>query len=155
MNNFNLYRKLQTLQNLYDKVKDISDNDIEMTSHWAKYLCVLSAGFLESSLTEIYIDYSIKCSNSKVANFARSSLSRIHNPNTETFFQITNSFCETWGVQLTNYLDDNGRKEAINAIMKNRHKIAHGEKSDIGYHQLKSYFNKAIEVVDFIEILCK
>jgi hypothetical protein len=38
--------------------------------------------------------------------------------------------------------------------MKNRHKIAHGEKSDISYHQLRGYLDKAVEVVEFIEKQC-
>lgn len=156
MNNRELSRQLQTLKSLFDKTKGFSEKDIEIEviSHWAKYLCVLSAGFLENALTEVYVEFSAKAASPHVANFARASLSRISNPNAEIFFQVTSSFKKSWGDELQIFLEEDGRKEAINAIMKNRHKIAHGKKSDISYHWLRDYFDKAVEVIEFMEQQC-
>ena len=154
MKNRELSRQLQVLKNLFGKVKDLPDEDIEIISHWAKYLCVLSAGFLENSLSEVYIDFSARAASPHVANFARESLSRIQNPRADRFIQVTSSFNKSWGDNLTSFFEENGRTEAVNAIMTHRHKIAHGQTSDISYHRLRDYFDKAVEIVEFIERQC-
>jgi hypothetical protein len=156
MNNRELSRQLQILRSLFDKTQDFIDRDmeIEIISHWAKYLCVLSAGFLENSLTEIYVDFSSRAASPHVANFARESLLRIYNPKSDRFIKVTNSFDKSWGDNLTAFFEENGRKEAVNAIMTHRHKIAHGKDSDISFHRLRDYLNKAVEVVEFIEKQC-
>jgi len=154
MKNRELSRQLQILKNLFDKVDDVTDGDIEIISHWAKYLCVLSAGFLENSLVEVYAYFSTKSSSPHVASFTRTALSRIQNPNSTRFVETANSFNKRWGENLEIFLDDNGRKEAINNIMANRHKIVHGKNSDISFHRIHEYFAKAIEVIEFIEKQC-
>ena len=154
MNNRELSRQLQILKSLFDKVDDVADGDIEIISHWAKYLCVLSAGFLENSLIEVYVHFSTSASSPHVASFTRTALSHIQNPNSSRFVETANSFNKTWGENLEIFLDDKGRREAINAIMANRHKIAHGKNSDISFHRLRDYLGKAIEVIEFIETQC-
>ncbi len=149
-----LSRQLQILSSLFEKVDTITGGDMELLSHWAKYLCVLVAGFLENSLAEIYIDYSERTASPNVANFTRASLSRIHNPNSEVFSQVTQSFNKLWADSLKSFFEENGGDEAINAIMKNRHKIAHGQTSDISFHRVNGYFERATKVIEFLETQC-
>jgi len=49
------------------------------------------------------------------------------------------------------YIDQDGRKEAINSIIKNRHHIAHGRDSNVTVGTVRGYFDKIIEVIEFIE----
>lgn len=154
MHNRELSRQLQVLESLFDKVDEVAGRDIEIVSHWARYLCVLSAGFLENSLAEVYIDFSSRASSPHVASFTRKALSRIHNPKTERFIEITTSFDKSWGERLRLFVEENGRKEAINAIMTHRHRIAHGKDSDISFHRLRDYLKHSVEVVEFIEKQC-
>ena len=141
------------MKNLFGKIKDLPDDDIELKAHWAKYLCVLSAGFIENSLVEVFYAYCTKTANGKVASFTRKALFQIHNPNTEKLIEITNSFDKNWGDTLRTFIEDEGRNEGINAIMSHRHRIAHGKGSDITYHRLQGYFVKSVEVIEFIENL--
>lgn len=157
MNNRELSRQHDQLSRLFDKTKDFVDKDIgiDVIAHWTKYLCVLCAGFLENSLSEIYSDYSSRAANNKVANFSRVSLERINNPKTEIFLRVTNHFDQAWGTSLEAYVEENGRKQAIDSIMSHRHRIAHGKDSDITLHRLSDYYKKSIEVITFIEKLCE
>ena len=125
-----------------------------MRSHWAKYLCVLCAGFLENAITEVYGEFVRGAASKPVADYAVSVLSKIQNPNAQKFFETAHKFKPQWGTDLNNYLDLNGRREAINSIIKNRHEIAHGRYSGITLVQIKNYLDKAIEVVEFIENQC-
>ncbi len=157
MNNRELSRQYDQLSRLFDKTKDFVDKDIgiDVIAHWAKYLCVLCAGFLENSLAEIYSDFSSRTANNKVANFSRASLERINNPKTEIFVRVTNNFDQAWGTSLEAYVEENGRKQAIDSIMSHRHRIAHGKDSDITIHRLSDYYKKSLEVITFIEKLCE
>ena len=89
-----------------------------------------------------------------MASFARGKLHTIQNPKTRAFTDLASQFKESWGGDLIKYVNDKGRREAIDAIMSNRHRIAHGNTSTITVVQIKEYFKKAVEVVDFIENQC-
>jgi hypothetical protein len=54
-----------------------------------------------------------------------------------------------------NWGGTDGRRDAINSIIANRHQIAHGETSRITLLRLKDYFSKAVQVLEFIEDQCK
>lgn len=125
-----------------------------MRSHWAKYLCVLSAGFLENAIEEVYGDFVRNASSKPVADYTTSILSKIQNPNSTKFIETARSFKQEWATALESYVNDNGRREAINSIMKNRHEIAHGKYSGITIVQIKQYLDKAVEVIEFIEGQC-
>ena len=155
MNNRELTRHIQGLKNLFVRTQKASGGDIEIQSHWAKYLCVLSAGFLENALCEIYADFCKRAASEHVANFASKILSRIQNPKANRFIEVASSFKKSWGEDLEAFVEEDGRREAIDSIMNNRHQIAHGKISNISIAQLQNYLDKAIEVVNFIETQCR
>jgi len=146
-----IHSQIQKLQGLFKKSEDISKIDFETQSHWAKYLCVLSAGLLENALPLIFSEYSKKRSDKQVSNFVLWQLSKIQNPKAEKYLDVTKSFDESWGNRLKDFLEEEGKGSAIDSIMSNRHNIAHGKKSDITIAQLKEYFNKSIRVLEFLE----
>ena len=139
---------------LISQVRQLDVNQIELQAHWARYICVLSSGFLENALTDIYSQYARSCSNELVANYVESSLGKIQNPKSNRFLQTARAFNKTWEESLSAFLDVDGRREAIDAIMSNRHLIAHGKDSGITISRLKEYLSKSVEVVEFIEIQC-
>jgi hypothetical protein len=51
-------------------------------------------------------------------------------------------------------MSQNGRKDAIDSIMNNRHLIAHGKDSGITVARVNDYLRKCIEVIEFIEAQC-
>jgi len=154
MRNRELSRQLQRLSSLVERTAEASKTDLELQSHWAKYLCILCAGFLENSLTEIYAEYARVSANEAVAGYVARLLERIQNPNSQKLLDTAYQFKKTWGEALETYLAQDGRKEAINAIMTNRHKIAHGEDSNITILRLKEYLAKIVEVAEFMENQC-
>ena len=154
MRNQELSRQLQRLNSLIERTTGASTGDIELQAHWAKYLCVLCAGFLENALTEIYTEYAGLSANKSVAGYVARQLERIQNPNAQKILSTTYQFKKTWGEALETYLAQDGRKEAIEAIMNNRHKIAHGEDSNITILRIREYLSKIVEVVEFMEMQC-
>jgi hypothetical protein len=155
MHNRELSSQLQKLRELFNKTNAACRNDFEMRSHWAKYLCVMSAGFLENSLKVIYGDFVRGAASKPAADYANSMLARIQNPNTTIFIETARRFKPEWATELEAFVDSDGRREAINSIIKNRHEIAHGQYSGITIAQIKEYLSKAVEVIDLIETQCE
>jgi len=133
---------------------DACGDNIEMLSHWARYLCVLSAGFLENALQIIYSDFVNGSATESVQNYAISRLLLIHNPKTRRFIETARAFKKDWGNDLEIFVNKEGRREAIDSIMQNRHLIAHGQSSAITIVRVRDYLRKAVVVVEFIERQC-
>jgi len=153
MKNREISRQFQQLNTLFQSASEATDGNIELQSHWARYLCVLAAGLLENALVELYRNYAASQASEYVTNFVVSRLERIQNPKTERFLEVAGTFKPQWRRDLEEYVDDGGRREAIDSIMTNRHQIAHGNQRqfNLSLVRLREYIKKASDVLDFIE----
>lgn len=155
MVNRELTRQLQKLRALAKKAGDSSLEDLELLAHWARYLCVLVAGFVENSLEGVLSEFVTASSSRTVARFANSRLANIQNPKAQRFIDVVGAFDSSWREELETFLAENGRKDAIDSIMSNRHLIAHGGNSGITLARVNQYLDKCVEVIDFIEGQCQ
>lgn len=156
MQNREILRQIVRLRSLVAKTREASDGNIELQAHWAKYLCVVSAGLLENTIQVLYSEYAERQVSRPVTNFVSKTLSQIRNPKAERFLETAQHFKSDWSDELGAFLEDNGRKEAINSIIGQRYLIAHGRESDstITVAQISNYIEKAIEVIEKIEEQC-
>lgn len=150
MKNVEVARQLQRLRALM-RTAVASTNDLSLKGEWARYFCVLASGFLENSISEIYGEFVARTAHPAVANYAISRLDKIQNPKTDKFIETARSFDRAWGDALEIYVSREGRKDAIDSIMNNRHQIAHGKSVGVTYAQVESYLDRAVEVLEFIE----
>jgi RiboL-PSP-HEPN len=117
-------------------------------------LCVRVAGFLENAVEEIYGELIDHAASEPVARFAAKALGRIQNPKAGRFVEIAGSFKDSWASALESFLAENGRGEAIDSIMTNRHQVAHGGYSGITIARVANYLDKSVEVLELIENQC-
>ena len=117
---------------------------------------MLAAGLLESSIREIYGEFVGNSSSPQVAKYAATTLENIYSPRASRFIQVATAFSREWGQGLDEYMNANGgqRRNAIDSIVSNRHRIAHGRNTSITVVRVKDYLDKAVEVIDFIESQC-
>ncbi len=149
-----LIKQKQRLDWLIREASKFQGDQLELQAHWARYLCVLAAGFLENSLSEVYSRYAKASANAQVSNYVEAVLGKIQNPKSGKFLDTARAFDRSWEESLTAFIEADGRKEAIDAIMANRHLIAHGKDSGISLVRVEEYLKKSIEVVEFIEAQC-
>lgn len=154
MKSYRLVSQHQAITWLIGETSHVDSSQLELQAHWAKYLCVLCAGFLENALTEVFTTYATTCSNSKVSNYVSAELARLQNPKAARFIETARSFDKIWAEDLEAFLLIDGRKEAIDAIMSNRHQIVHGKSSNISLVRVTDYLAKSVEVVEYIEDQC-
>ena len=153
MRNHELVSQLDSLKSLLDRTDSATGGDIELVGHWGRYLCVLTAGFLENALIGVYSEYINKAANPQVASFATKRLEGIANPKAGRFVETARSFSEKWADDLETFLNEDSqrRRNAIDSIMSRRHQIAHGKNGQISVGRVREYLPSCIEVIEFIE----
>ena len=139
-----------------ERAKDLGQ-DPELLGHWGRYLCVLTAGFLESTIRILYGSYAEKRAASSVATYVVAQLERIQNPKAGKFIEVARAFDQRWAHNLEAFLDENDerRRNAIDSIMNNRNLIAHGRSSSVSVVRVREYFTSISEVVDYLESQCE
>lgn len=150
----NLSSQYQRRTWLIAQANGLPAEQLELRAHWARYICVLSSGFLETSLKEVYAHYARSCSAPGVGDYVESQLERVQNPKASRFVETAQAFNKRWASDLSVFLEEDGRKEAIDAIMANRHQIAHGKDSGITLARVSDYLAKSVRVIEFIEAQC-
>jgi hypothetical protein len=149
-----LSRQHQQLKWLLGQAKQFNSEQLELQAHWARYLCVLAAGFIENALADVYSTYARSSSSPSISNYVEAALGRIQNPKASRFLETARAFNTDWEGALSDFLDKDGRREAIDSIMTNRHLIAHGKDSGISLVRVSEYLAKCVQVVEFIESQC-
>jgi hypothetical protein len=152
MSNPDVVRYRMRLDNLFAQIGALS-HDLELQSHWARYLCVLTSGFLETSVRAIYGQYARTKAAPFVANFVNTQLRDFQNPKMAKILELTQCFSPDWEKTLSDAVEGE-LKDAVDSIVANRHNIAHGREVGISYHAIRGYYDKAVKVVELIDTQC-
>ena len=140
------------LDDLFGRVNEFS-GDLELQTHWARYLCVRVSGFIEISVRAILVEYAKNQSAPPIANYVERQLNQFQNPNMERLLQLLRSFNSAWADELKDSTKGES-KVAIDSIRANRNQIAHGENANITYASIRQYYQNALTVIDLIEKQC-
>jgi len=144
----------QKLDSLYSKVATIpiAQDKVE----WSKYLCVLTAGFIEESLRVLLLEFSKNNSSKEIQRFIEKEISFITNCKTERIIDVLNKFDINWAVNFETEIKNNSPidkeiKDSLDSIVSNRHLIAHGKSIGMSYVTVNTYYKhckKAIEILE-------
>ena len=108
------------LNDLFARGEKIAD--IELQSHWSRYLYVLVSGFLEVSVRAIYSEYARKRSIKTIGRFVGRRLQALQNPNMERILEVTGAFSEEWQERLQKETEGE-LKDAIDSIVAIRNQV--------------------------------
>lgn len=134
----------------FTRIGSLSTGDLEVHSDFARYLCVLVSGFVETALSELAAEHCRKRSAPTVSNYAQSQLARLQNVKTERLLQLMGSFDPKMRVEIETFIDG-PRKDALDSVVDLRNKIAHGESVGVTYIRIKDYYKRISEIIDFVE----
>ena len=151
MRNREVNQHKDRLDDLFSKVAEISDSELQ--AHWSRYLCILLSGFIETSIRSILSEYAENRASPVVSNYVQRELRRFQNPSMQRILDLLGSFSQEWAVQLSAQTTDE-KKDAINNIIGNRNRIAHGENVGISFVPLRGYYRNAVSVLELIEEQC-
>lgn len=123
--------------------------DLELQADFAKYLCVLTSGYLESAICALLIGYAKSKSAPAVASFVERQLGPWTNPKAEKIIDLLGAFSGDWKNDLLTYLVDE-RKDSINSLIALRHQIAHGESVGTSMSQIKRHYKTVNDVIEHL-----
>jgi len=146
-------REKQRLDRVFSLVEQMR-LDEEVLSHWAKYLCVLTSGFVENALRLILHDYAIKHANETVASYVSARIEGLTNLNNERIVQLLGSFSPTWRDTFLGAARSAEQKDAIDSVVANRHLIAHGRSVGLTLARMKGYYVEISQAVKIIDENC-
>jgi hypothetical protein len=146
-----IHRQKQKIDDLFKVARRFTD--LEVQSHWSRYLCVLVSGLLENSVELCLSEYTQRVTNSAVSNFVSSKLRGFQNPKMGLIADIFGSFDPAWKAQLE-AATQGQLGDSVNSIVGNRHKIAHGESVSLSLGSLETYYGDAIKVIDLLQKTC-
>lgn len=128
--------------------------DPELIGHWTRYLCVLVSGLIEVSVSEAFDEYSrVRTPDRRVIRYVDRQLSSFQNPKMQKIVSLASAFDASWGADLeTRTLGE--LKDAIDSIVANRNRIAHGDSVALSFYQLQAYYVSACRVLDMIDAMC-
>jgi hypothetical protein len=109
---------------------------------------------IEVSMREIFGQYARDCAAPSVANYVARQLGGFRNPNMTKIIVLTRSFNDAWASSLEADMRPEV-KDAIDSIYSNRNLIAHGRDTGITFVRIQNYYQKALEIVEFIAQRCE
>ena len=148
-----LDRHRKKIDRLLKNVPDDPSGSLELRAHWAKYTCVVMYGYIESAVQELLRTYTDERCPNEVTAFVSAQLKYFNSATAENIGRLIAAFDKGWESSLSSFLDDE-RKAAINSVVGNRHRIAHGLDVSVTIHQLSNWYPKVNEVIDHITALC-
>jgi hypothetical protein len=145
-------REKQRLDHIFDLAKHLDIKD-ELLAHWAKYLCILTSGFIENSLRMILTCYAKDKSSPQVANFVESKITGITNLNEQKIAELLGAFNSAWRERFTEMRTES-QKDAIDSVVANRHQIAHGRSVGLTLARMKDFYTEVVKVITLIDEQC-
>lgn len=147
-----IYIAQKKLDNLFALASSLPA-DPEIRSHWAKYLCVLVSGFLETAVAAIYVDFAQRKSHRHIVNYVSSEIEFFTNPNMSKIVELAGEFNPEWASELEETTGGE-IKEAIDSVRSNRNQIAHGEYSGITIGTITRFYAQVTKLVIMIDKQC-
>ncbi|MDD1413501.1 MAE_28990/MAE_18760 family HEPN-like nuclease [Dolichospermum sp. ST_con] len=146
------------IDNLFEKVACFTEPAIQ--SEWSKYLCILVSGFIEESLRVLLEQYCKDKASPNIQKFVTKQIEDITNCNTEKIKKILEKFSSDWQSGFTNKIQEESKindeiKNAIDSVVQNRHKIAHGKSIGMTYSNISDYYKNVKKAVEILEEIIK
>jgi hypothetical protein len=153
MPNIEIIQHKNRIDRIFSRVASLPPNDFELRSDWARYLCVLVSGFIEKSVHSLLIDIATKQSSPTVARFVRNKITDLQNPKMEKILELIRQFNNDWESRIR-IATEGEYKAAVDSIVGNKNRIAHGENVTISYDTVRRYYQGVVKVIEIIEAEC-
>ena len=138
---------------LHEKTQVLPVDELELQAHWARYLCVIVSGFLETCVRHIFSEHARARSSVTVQRFVERKLQDFQNAKIGNITDLAGAFSSEWKEKLESFVAGE-REDAVNSIVSNRHNIVHGRSVGVTVPNVRLWFQRCDEVVNFLAQLC-
>jgi hypothetical protein len=145
----------ERLDRLFIGIERIPPSEPELRSHWVRYLVIRTSGFLETSVSYIYSQYAEEKAEPRVARFVAAQLDYPGNLKMDRLERLIRDFDDEWFNELQRTPEFDQIKAAVESVVSNRNRVAHGEDISTTIGQLKQYYEGVIRFLDLITAQCE
>ncbi|MFJ2471359.1 HEPN domain-containing protein [Glutamicibacter sp. NPDC087583] len=131
-------RRVQKTEALFALIEEQS-LPAELTSHYARYLCVLVAGFAEQSVKELVSEHARTKSSPRIHRYVQGQLKLVWGLDDTKLQRLVEALDPTWWELLSE-----GQQEelaALESVAAIRNVIAHGGDAGITLVTIRRYFD--------------
>jgi hypothetical protein len=148
-----VHSERQRLDETFKRAASVKD-DLELSSDFARYLCVLVSGFLEQAVIELLVEFVGKRSADSIQRHLEPHLRRFTTAKSKNIIVLLGSFDLTWQKDLEDYHLVDERKDAVDSVVNLRQTISHGRSTGVTMVSVQRYYDRVKEVVEHIADLC-
>lgn len=147
------------LQRLYDNAEELhrqDDVDDETKSAFVSYLCLRTSGYLETSIMTIirqYAEDQTRRDFPYIANFVSDQLDFTFNPWPSEILKLLGRFNVDWKDSIREEIREQ-ISEPLEALVRNRNRIAHGEDVNLSLVDVRRSFDHAAALVELVYTEC-
>ncbi len=149
----------EKLHRLFNNARELhkqDDVDDLTKSAFVSFLCVRTSGYLETSVMKIlreYVEGETREDKPNIANFAGTKLDFTFNPWPSEILRLLGQFNVEWKNRVRDEIKDR-ISSSVEAMVRNRNKIAHGEDVDLSLEDLADAFDDTTTLVDLVNTQC-
>lgn len=129
---------IKRIDRLIEQYADLPEEG-DIRSHWARYVCVLISGLLETAVEEMCSDYAGARGHQSLAHFVGKSVSWNNQASVEVICKTLGRFRGEWHAWAYDVMTD-AERSAINSVVHLRHGIAHGRNNSVQWVLLVSEY---------------
>jgi hypothetical protein len=146
-------RHRKRLSYLLKNVPVDPSGSLEVQAHWARYTCIVMSGYIEDCVKELLSAYTNERSAGSVFNYVSAQLKFFRTADVDNISELVAKFDKNWSLSFASFLTPE-RKDAVNSVVGNRHRIAHGLDVSVTISQLSQWYPKINDVIDHLTELC-
>lgn len=141
-------QRLHSITSRLDQAFIIADSiqEDEIKSHLARYLCVLTSGYVEESIRIIIEYYASQNASPNIVNYVSRSTRNLANLNSERIENLLSSFNPKFKDAFTSLLSDEG-KDALDSVIANKNNIAHGRNVGVSYIRVRNWYDNIKKII--------
>ena len=151
------HKELAKLKNrldaTFERASDVGE-DKELQSDFAKYLCILVSGYIERAVVHIVLEHARNSNAPTLARFVERRTRRFANAKIGRIQELLSDFDSDWRKAFDELLLDEER-DAVNSIVDQRNKVAHGGSVGLTYLRVKTYYKQAQRVIELVADVCE
>ncbi len=142
------------LFNLLEKAEKLDADQLELKSDLARYLCVLTSGYIEESVRAAILDHCDGRNQTQVMAFVTSEVGYFQNPKVGKIVELLRKFDGRWATEFERLMTDEQR-DSINSVVGNRHRIAHGQSVSLSLVPMKTYLTQVVKSMENLRTVVK
>lgn len=143
---------VKKLDDIFIIAKKIDSDNDELRAHMAKYLCIRISGLMETFFKRKIANYLKGKTPKPVESYVNNAFKTFSSVNTKKIITTMEVFSKEWASEFQEIITDT-QKASLDAIIANRHNLAHGKDQGLTLKQIEEHYNNIKEIMELVELI--